>query len=132
MEYQNLLFSRTYNKDHRWILIPDGLTGENLRYIENIMWHEGRLDRYKGESNLIGFGEYSVLCRLTETPYHDSSSRRIFAIDGICVSSDYSYDLRTGRNRLTQADSRVLEGWDLYGFYQMDEMKWQHSPVMYY
>lgn len=133
MQYQNLLFSRTWNKDHRWILTPQNMSGDDFRCIEKVMWDDNMRWKRSGISVQFFDLDYgNALCRFHQIPYWDSSGREIWAIDGIFVDREYGYDLRTFTKNLLNQDSSCLDGWDLFGFDRMDSMIRNIPPVMYY
>jgi hypothetical protein len=100
MILNRLLYSRSFSKDYRWILVPaeqspedqDGIT-ELLRQLND---EYDLYDRSKGltpdgEGTLLfgkSVGAYGVLCRCGPTRHEDALGRRIFALNGLLARQE--------------------------------------------
>jgi hypothetical protein len=124
MKYQNLLFSRSFNQDYRWILTPSFLSSSDLDKLERLIWSdEGR--RYlEGLSLrptfLIRLPNAYALCRFYRTNFTDSRKRPIDCIDGIAISLADSWFLRFALAWLLTDQTHILDSWKKLDFDKVD------------
>lgn len=124
MKYQNLLFSRSFKEDYRWILTPSFLSSSDLERIEKLIWSdEGR--RYlEGLSIrptfLIRMSKAYVLCRFYRTAFTDSRKRPIDCIDGIAISSTDAWFFRFALAWLLTDQAHILDSWKNLDFDKID------------
>lgn len=124
MKYQNLLFSRSFKEDYRWILTPSFLSSSDLERLEKLVWSdEGR--RYlEGLSIrptfLIRFPSAYALCRFYRTNFTDSRKRPIDCIDGITISLADAWFLRFALAWLLTDQAHILDSWKNLDFDRVD------------
>lgn len=97
MKYQHLLFSRSINRDYRWMITPEYLSSSDLDSIVEYFWlDEIRyiLPIHPSTIYLFNLKNCSVLIRLCATKKTDKFGRRIDALQGICVPNYFGWYMR--------------------------------------
>lgn len=124
MKYQNLLFSRSFNQDYRWILSPSILSSPDLERLERLVWSdEGRkyLDGLSVHPTfLIRLSNSYALCRFYRTEFTDSRKRPIDCIDGIAVSSVDAWFFRFALAWFLTDKAYLLDSWKSLDFDRVD------------
>lgn len=121
MLLNRLLYSRSFSKDYRWILVPDGQSPEARDDITELLRQLNEeydvYDRSKGldpdgEGTLLfgkSVGQFGVLCRCGPTKYEDSLGRRIFALTGLLARHEEKKEFAAALPYLVALGGESLE-----------------------
>ena len=94
MIYQELLYSRSFSKDYRWMIIPSDVSSESLKALNQLY---NLYDKYKNAFSKSPLSPlyclnhpgvtFLVSCGLSN--HKDRDGRDIYCLQGICVPHEY-------------------------------------------
>lgn len=121
MKYQQILFSRSINKDYRWMITSTYLTDNELHLIEDTVWSDAlRSHPYVFQSPLrpvyhLNLSNASVVIELYRTNHKDSKERFIDALQGVVVKHSDLWYMRFALPWLLTECRSILNIWEIQG-----------------
>ncbi len=129
MRYQHLLYSRSLQKDYRWMILPTEITDAAVNKLNRLY---NIYDRQKQRSSfsvtnvlptfLLKLEKSSVLFQLGKTHHSDAYSRDIYGMWGISVSKKERRSFQVELPQLLQDYQSILDPFERIDFQDADKL----------
>lgn len=139
MIYQALLYSRSLSKDYRWMVVPQKISGDSLKVLNQLynMFDKRKDSFYNSPVSplyCLDHPEMTFLVKCGVSNYKDKDGRAIHCLQGIGVIQKYKRHLRLMLPWiLTHYDSEgILNTWSKIDFSDADNIVSRKSKDYYF
>lgn len=133
MKCHYLLYSRSITKDYRWMLVPPGISTNDLKLLRELFYvyddiKEKNIIKDSRFPPLFGLNLSSaaVLITLIQTEHQDAYSRPIFCLQGIAIPHPYKKDFSSVIQYLLEDYKNILDAWQDIDLRDADQLRNAH------
>lgn len=134
MRYQQILYSRSLSQDYRWMILPDGISNNDIRKLKQLY------DMFDREKRRITTEQVSAIYCLSlfnatyllscsRSNDKDVSGRTIYVLQGISVEKPYIRHFWFALPWLLLNHKQTLNLWQHINFKQADQLDKEQSKV---
>ena len=139
MNFQTFLYSASYKKDYRWLVVPDAFFKEQVPVLNSFFEVFDKFKKSKLLNNsttsptfFLTYRNAAYLFECTKTTHEDEYGRRIFALQGICVKERELFEFRNELPFILYSSSAFLNVWASFDVNEADKLSSSPSKIISY